>query len=62
VEADVTREEKDQRIRDIISRYDRGVGALIVGDDVGLCRLLYTLGLEGSDKDVGDHLCSYLVA
>jgi hypothetical protein len=59
--AHMTREEKEQAADEVLSRYEQ-LGATIVGDDVGLCRLLRTLEFSSADKDVGEYLCSFLTA
>ncbi len=58
----MTRAEKEERIRDILARYDDRVGAIVVNDDGALARLLSTLQFDSSDREVGEYLCSYLVA
>jgi len=57
----VTREEKEQAVDSVLSRYEH-LGATVVSDDQTLCRLLHTLKLSKADKDVGDYLCSFLTA
>lgn len=61
-EAAVTRAEKDKTISDILRRYDGRVGDVVVNDDGALVRLLTTLQFDDADADVGEYLCSYLVA
>lgn len=61
-EAAVTRAEKDRVITDILVRYQGHVGDVVVNDDGALARLLTTLQFDDSDVDVGEYLCSYLVA
>jgi hypothetical protein len=61
-EAAVTRAEKDKVINDILSRYDHRVGDVVMCDDGALTRLLTTLQFDNSDNDVGEYLCSFLVA
>ncbi len=58
----MTRRQKTEMVDRMLDRYDR-LGALIVGDDVSLCRLLTTLEI-GHDEDqrIGDYLRSFLVA
>jgi hypothetical protein len=58
----VTRAEKDRTIAEILSHYDRGVGAVVVCDETCLGRLLSSLQLDLKDQEVGDYLCSFLVA
>lgn len=60
-EGTVTREEKEQAVDTVLARYEH-LGATVVSDDQTLCRLLQTLHLSKSDKDVGDYLCSFLTA
>jgi hypothetical protein len=57
----VTREEKEQAVDSVLERYQH-LGATVVSDDTTLCRLLQTLECSSADKDVGDYLCSFLVA
>jgi hypothetical protein len=61
-EAAVTRAEKDRIISDILSRYDHRVGAVVTSDDGALTRLLTTLQFDNADTEVGEYLCSFLVA
>lgn len=58
----MTRAEKNKTISDIMDRYDDRIGDLIVGDNGALARLLGTLQFDISDSDVGEYLCTYLVA
>ena len=58
----MTRAEKDKTISDILLRYDGRIGDVVVGDDGALAKLLATLQFDRSDSDVGEYLCSYLVA
>jgi hypothetical protein len=46
----------------MLGRYGHNVGRTIVGDDTCLVRLLATLKLDLEDREVGDYLCSFLVA
>lgn len=62
LEATVTRAQRDEVVADIIGRYGGCVGEMVVNDDGALARLLTTLQLDESDTDVGEYLCSYLVA
>jgi len=55
----VTREEKELAVERALRRY-KHLGATVVSDDVTLCRLLQTLELTSTDRDVGDYLCSFL--
>jgi hypothetical protein len=57
----VTREQKEQVVDSVLARYEH-LGATIVADDQSLCRLLQTLELAVTDRDVGDYLCSFLIA
>ena len=58
----MTRAEKDTIIQDVLGRYGHNVGRIIVGDNTCLARLLATLKLDLEDREVGDYLCSFLVA
>jgi hypothetical protein len=58
----MTRAEKDSNIQAMLGRYGHNVGRTIVGDDTCLARLLATLKLDLEDREVGDYLCSFLVA
>jgi hypothetical protein len=55
----VTREEKELAVEGVLRRYEH-LGATVVSDNVTLCRLLQTLELSSTDRDVGDYLCSFL--
>lgn len=57
----MTREEKDQAVDGVLARYEQ-LGATVVSDDDGLCRLLQSLGLDTTDRDLGEYLCTFLVA
>jgi hypothetical protein len=57
----VTREEKVRAVDGVLARYEH-LGATVVSDDQTLCRLLQTLEFSGADRDVGEYLCSFLVA
>jgi hypothetical protein len=57
----VTREEKEQAVDGVLARYEH-LGATVVSDDQILCRLLQTLGFSDTDRDVGEYLCSFLIA
>jgi hypothetical protein len=57
----VTREEKEQAVESVLRRYEH-LGATVVSDDQVLCRLLQTLEFSEADRDVGEYLCSFLVA
>ena len=58
----MTRAEKDSSVQAMLGRYGHNVGRTIVGDDTCLARLLATLKLDLEDREVGDYLCSFLVA
>jgi hypothetical protein len=57
----MTRKQRNQ-IVDRFAQHYQDVGALIVGDDESLCRLLRTLEIGGSDRELGEYLCSFLTA
>lgn len=57
----MTREEKEQAVDAVLSRYDH-LGATLVADDQTLVRILQTLDLSTNDRAVGDYLCSFLTA
>ena len=57
----MTRKQRNQIVERFAELYD-DVGALIVGDDESLCRLLGTLHIGVSDRELGDYLCSFLTA
>ena len=57
----VTREEKDRAVDSVLARYEH-LGATVVSDDQTLCRLLQTLEFSDADRDVGEYLCSFLIA
>jgi len=56
----VTREEKEQAVDSVLARYEH-LGATLVADDQTLARLLQTLELSRTDREVGEYLCSFLV-
>jgi hypothetical protein len=58
----MTRAEKESNVQTMLGRYGHNVGAAIVGDDMCLARLLATLKLDLEDREVGNYLCSFLVA
>jgi len=58
----VTRAETDKVINDILERYHHQVGAIVTQDDGALMRLLSTLQCDSTDAEVGEYLCSFLVA
>ena len=57
----VTREEKERAVDSALVRYEH-LGATVVSDDQTLCRLLQTLEFSEADRDVGEYLCSFLIA
>ncbi len=57
----MTREEKDRAVDSVLARYEH-LGATVVSDDQTLCRLLQTLEFSDADRDVGEYLCSFLIA
>ena len=57
----MTREEKERAVDSTLARYDH-LGATVVSDEQILCRLLRTLEFSGADRDVGEYLCSFLIA
>ena len=57
----VTREEKEMAVESVLDRYEH-LGATVVSDDQILCRLLRTLEFSEADRDVGEYLCSFLIA
>ena len=57
----MTREEREQAVDSALERYEH-LGATVVSDDQTLCRLLGTLEFSDADRDVGEYLCSFLIA
>lgn len=57
----MTRDEKERAVETVLTKYQH-LGATVVSDDDALCRLLQTLEFSGADREVGDYLCSFLVA
>lgn len=57
----MTREEKERAVNGVLARYAH-LGATVVSDDQILCRLLQTLEFSEADRDVGEYLCSFLIA
>lgn len=57
----MTREEKERAVDGVLARYEH-LGAMVVSDDQILCRLLQTLDFSDADSDVGEYLCSFLIA
>jgi len=47
---------------DAVLASDDHLGATVVSDNQTLCRLLQTLEFSEADRDVGEYLCSFLVA
>jgi hypothetical protein len=56
----MTRKEKAEVVDHMLDRYHH-LGALLVGDDESLCRLLTTLEIGAEDREIGDYLTSFLV-
>ena len=59
--AKMTRKERAEIVDHVLDRYDR-LGALIVGDNESLCRLLNSLEIDVEDREIGDYLTSFLTA
>ena len=57
----MTREQKEHAVDGVLARYEH-LGATVVSDDQALCGLLRTLEFSDADRDVGEYLCSFLVA
>ncbi len=57
----MTRKQKNEIVDRFAEQY-RNVGELIVSDDEALCRLLATLEIGVTDREIGDYLCSFLIA
>ena len=57
--AKLTRKERAEIVDRVLDRYER-LGALIVGDNQSLCRLLSSLEIDGEDREIGDYLTSFL--
>jgi hypothetical protein len=57
----VTGDGKDRAVNAVLASYQH-LGATVVSDDQTLCRLLRTLEFSGADRDVGEYLCSFLIA
>ena len=55
----MTRKEKAEVVDGMLNRYNN-LGALLVGDDHSLCRLLTTLEIGAKDHEIGDYLSSFL--
>lgn len=57
----MTRKERAEMVDHMLDRYE-SLGALVVGDDESLCRLLATLEIGVADREIGDYLTSFLTA
>ncbi len=57
----MTRKQKNEIVDRFAEQY-RNAGELIVSDDEALCRLLGTLEIGVADREIGDYLCSFLIA
>ena len=57
--AKLTRKERAEIVDRVLDRYER-LGALIVGDNQSLCRLLSSLEIDVEDREIGDYLTSFL--
>ena len=57
----MTRKEKAELVGRILNRHG-SLGALVVGDDESLCRLLATFKTDAEDREIGDYLSSFLIA
>jgi len=57
----MTRKQKNAVVERFAEHY-HNVGTLIVNDDESLCRLLRTLEIGVTDRELGDYLCSFLTA
>jgi hypothetical protein len=57
----LTREDKERAVDSALARYEH-LGAAVVSDDQTLCRLLQRLEFSDADRDVGEYLCSFLIA
>lgn len=55
----MTRTQKAAIVDRVLDRYEN-LGALLVGDDESLCRLLMTLKLGDEDREIGNYLRSFL--
>jgi len=55
----MTRKERAEVVDRMLDRYER-LGALLVGDDESLCRLLTTLEIGVEDREIGEYLTSFL--
>lgn len=57
----MTRKQKNAVVDRFAEQY-HDAGALIVSDDESLCRLLTTLEIGVTDRELGVYLCSFLTA
>jgi hypothetical protein len=55
----MTRRQRNEIVERFAEQYGH-IGRLIVDDDESLCRLLATLKIGVSDRELGDYLCSFL--
>jgi len=55
----MTRKERAQIVDRFLDRYEH-LGNLLVADDECLYRLLQALGVDTTDRDVGEYLVSFL--
>ena len=59
----MTRPQRDQNVQVLLGRYGYRVGQAVVADDTCLARLLSALHFDREDdREVGNYLCSFLVA
>jgi len=57
----MTYKERTAVVERMLVRYE-SLGALVVADDQTLCRLLISFRIDAEDRDLGDHLASFLIA
>jgi hypothetical protein len=57
----MTRKQKNAIVERFADQY-HDAGTLIVNDNESLCRLLTTLEIGVTDRELGDYLCSFLTA
>jgi len=55
----MTRKERAEIVDRLLDRYER-LGDLLVADDQCLYHLLQALGVDTTDRDVGEYLVSFL--
>jgi len=55
----LTQKERAEIVDRVLDRYER-LGALIVGDNQSLCRLLDSLEIDVEDREIGVYLSSFL--